>query len=260
MPRDGGAQTTSETVPVARVDTILHGFSVASDEGSIGFAGVYLVEADARRILFDCGHVGRRRALQRALANRNLSVGDIDTLVLSHAHWDHIQNADLFAGADVLIAQAELRRLADAPADDPVTPPWSAAILDSARIRQAHDGLELAPGVGVVGLPGHTAGSIGLSVETSDGIAFLTGDAVSSAHALSSGRCTAVHAGEAAAAQSMERVRSQADIVYPGHDWPFAVVDGLPADYLAPGQPGGAGVRALLGGVGRAAPGNSASA
>ncbi|MFI6086262.1 MBL fold metallo-hydrolase [Streptomyces sp. NPDC051217] len=216
------------------VQTLLLGCGLSSDQGSIGFCGVYLVSSGSRRILFDCAHAGRRRALIRALARHELTVEDIDALVLSHAHWDHIQNADLFAHSDVFLHQAEIDHLAGAPLDDPVTPPWSAAIVRSLRVVEATDGLEIGSGVTITGLPGHTAGSIGLTVDTVAGTALVTGDAVSSARALRSGRCTVITAGEEAAAASMERVRSRAARVYPGHDRPFTVVAGVPGRYLLP--------------------------
>ncbi|WUG04623.1 MBL fold metallo-hydrolase [Streptomyces sp. NBC_00467] len=219
---------------VAVVDTLLLGGGLVSDQGSAGLCGVYLVGHASRRILFDCGHTGRRRALHRALSRRGLSTCDIDTLVLSHAHWDHIQNADLFGHADVLLHPAELDYLARAPRHDPVTPPWTSAVLGGLWLREALDGLEVAPGVTVVCLPGHTAGSIGLAVSTRSGTALLTGDAVSSSRALRTGRCTVISAGEQAAADSLELVRSRADLVYPGHDRPFTVVAGAPGRYLLP--------------------------
>ena len=51
----------------ATIRTVLRGHSQTSAEGSIGFCGVYLVTTPDARILFDTGHVGRRRALLRAL-------------------------------------------------------------------------------------------------------------------------------------------------------------------------------------------------
>jgi N-acyl homoserine lactone hydrolase len=216
------------------VDTLLQGFSVSSDQGSIGFCGVYLICAGSRRILFDCGHTGRRRALLSALTARRLRPADIHALVLSHAHWDHIQNADLFTTADLLVHPAEMDYLARRPVDDPVTPPWSVTIVEQLKISATCDGMEIAPGVTVTDLPGHTTGSIGLTVQTPDGTAILTGDAVSSARALRTGRCTAVHAGEEAASRSLQKVRSGARFVFPGHDLPFAVRAGVPAEYLMP--------------------------
>jgi N-acyl homoserine lactone hydrolase len=216
------------------IDTLLQGFSVSSSEGNIGFCGVYLIEAGSRRILFDCGHTGRRRALLSALAARGLRPADIDILVLSHAHWDHIQNADMFTTATVLIHPAELDYLARRPVGDPVMPPWSVTIVEDLQVSGTSGGMEVGPGVTVTDLPGHTAGSIGLAVETLEGVAMLTGDAVSSAKALRSGRCTAIHASEEAASRSLVLVRSRARLVFPGHDRPFTVEAGLPGSYLMP--------------------------
>lgn len=207
---------------------------MSSGEGSIGFCGVYLIRAGSRLVLFDCGHTGRRRALLSALTARGLRPADIDILVLSHAHWDHIQNADLFPTASVLIHPAEIDYLASRPVGDPVTPPWSMTIVEELRVSETSDGMEIGSGVKVTDLPGHTAGSIGLAVETPDGMAMLTGDAVSSARALRSGRCTAIHAGEEAASRSLDLVRSRARLVFPGHDRPFTVDAGLPGGYLLP--------------------------
>ncbi|MEV6646905.1 MBL fold metallo-hydrolase [Amycolatopsis sp. NPDC051371] len=207
------------------VDPVLRGQGQSSDQGSTGFCGVYLVHAPGRRILFDCGHTGRRRALLRALDHRGLTPRDIDLLVLSHAHWDHIQNADLFP--EVLIHPDEDL----SPRGNPVLPPWTAAILSGLSLSPASDGLELAPGVTVTALPGHTAGSIGLTVATADGTALLTGDAVRSAGALRRGRCSSAVDDEAAA-RSMALVRTRADVVYPGHDEPFTLEAGTPGKDL----------------------------
>ncbi|MFJ1767096.1 MBL fold metallo-hydrolase [Amycolatopsis sp. NPDC088138] len=207
-------------MPEAVVEPLLLGYGLSSAQGSIGFCGVYLVHAAGRRILFDCGHTGRRKALLRALGTRS-----VDTLVLSHAHWDHVQNADLFP--DVLIHPDEDL----SPRGNPVAPPWTSAIL--AHARPATDGLEPAPGVTVTALPGHTAGSIGLTVTTAAGVALLTGDAVPSARSVRAGRCaTAVD--EGAAARSLSFVQAHADVVYPGHDRPFTMEGGQPGRYLLP--------------------------
>jgi N-acyl homoserine lactone hydrolase len=154
------------------------------------------------------------------------------TPVLSHVHWDHIQNADLFTAATMLIHPAEINYLARRPIGDPVTPPWSMTIVEELQVSEVSQGSEVGSGVTIIDLPGHTAGSIGRAVETTCGTAMLTGDAVSSAQALRSGRCTVIDASEEAASRSLDLVRSRARLVFPGHDRPFAVQAGLPGSYL----------------------------
>jgi N-acyl homoserine lactone hydrolase len=224
------------TTPV--VSILLNGFSVGSDQGNFSFCGAYLVEAtdsggQQHRVLYDSGHAGRRKALQAALAARGLRTSDIDTVVLSHGHWDHIQNVDLFSDTRVLIHADELRYL-DAPkANDHATPPWTKSLLAFLDVHESGEGDEIIPGVTVIELPGHTPGSIGLTVETADGLAVLTGDAVATAGVLRSGQCSGVFFDIEKADASVRRVNELADIVYPGHDRPFRVAD-EPGYLIAP--------------------------
>jgi N-acyl homoserine lactone hydrolase len=227
----------------ARVTVLLHGYAYSSpDEGSVGFCGVYLVEAFVEtprpwRLVFDTGHAGRRRALRQALARHDLSPTDIDAVLLSHGHWDHIQNLDVFARSQVYAHPDEISYLQAPAPDDPATPAWTGAVLAGHQVQPVQHGDELAAGVAVIGLPGHTAGSIGLTVATDAGRAVLTGDAVSSAHALRTGRCTVVRHDAGDADRSLRLLAGIADLVYPGHDHPFRVSHGLPGDYLSSGDP-----------------------
>jgi N-acyl homoserine lactone hydrolase len=222
------------------VETLLEGHSLTSAQGNPSFCGVYLVEAGTRRILFDCGHPGRRRALLAAFEARGLTPADVDLVVLSHGHWDHLQNVDLFGAAKVLLHEDELRYLADPPAHDRATPRWARDVLSASDVRETGDGDEIADGVRVVHLPGHTPGSIGLAVTTDTGTAVLTGDAVASARVLREGP-SGLQWDTALATASVARVRQLADVVHPGHGVPFRTdappLRPVPLTFRVPGTP-----------------------
>src|SRR5689334_6806362 len=95
------------------VDLLLQGFTLGTDQGSAAFCGVTLVRS-AKTILVDVAHTGRRELLLARLKERGLGPQDIDMVVLTHAHWDHMLNIDLFTNADILISSNE-RRYANAP-------------------------------------------------------------------------------------------------------------------------------------------------
>ena len=78
---------------MVKIDVLLEGQRFKSRQGVVGYCSVLLFEG-RQRTLFDVGHVGRRVVLLEALEQRGLSPADIDTVVLSHAHWDHAQNLD----------------------------------------------------------------------------------------------------------------------------------------------------------------------
>ena len=214
------------------VTTLLNGYWLTSDQGNPAFCSVHLVESEAGRVLFDCGHVGRRRRLLTALSVRGLEPADIDAVVLSHGHWDHLQNADLFEQSQVLLHADELRLLKSPPADELGMPRWAKAVLDGLDVRETGEGDQVMPGVKVLELPGHTPGSIGLSVSTAAGTTVLTGDAVPTAAVLRSRRASGHPTDPAKADASIERVAGLADLVCPGHDHPFRVSANGDLDYI----------------------------
>ena len=188
---------------MATVDVLLDGFSFRTNKGSPGFCSVTLVESEGRLILVDPAHVGRRRELGAALEQRGLTEANVDTVVLTHAHWDHAQNFDRFTEAPLLLHPRE-RAYASAPHEnDWATPPWTGLALETHRIQEVAEGDEVAAGVRVIELPGHSR------------------------------QPPIVFGSLSQARESVAKALSAAEIIYPGHDQPFRVVEGR-ADYLKP--------------------------
>ena len=218
---------------MATVDVLLRGFSFSTDAGRPAFCAVTLVESRGRRILVDTAHVGRRRELSAALAERGLSEASIDAVVMTHAHWDHVQNFDRFPQAPLLLHPRE-RGYASAPHEnDWATPRWTGVAIETHRIQEVSEGEELASGVHVIELLGHSVGSIGLLGETEAGTACIAGDAVHSGPVATSGEPPLVFGSLSQAKESVARAVSGADVIYPGHDRPFRITDGA-VDYLEP--------------------------
>jgi phosphoribosyl 1,2-cyclic phosphodiesterase len=69
--------------------------------GSGSSGNALLVQTAGAVLLVDCG-VGVRR-LQRALAAINLSIADIDAVLISHEHSDHIQELPRFIRQDTAV-------------------------------------------------------------------------------------------------------------------------------------------------------------
>lgn len=210
------------------VDTLLQGYQVESTVGDIAFCGVNLIQAPdgnggVRRIVVDTGHFGRGVVLRRALADRGLSGSDIDVLVLTHAHWDHVQGLQYFDRATVLAHPRELDYLRHPHDRDYATPAWTKAMLDQYDVRSAVEGTELATGVHVVEVPGHSPGTIAVAADTADGVAVITGDAVQNALVARHRRNALVFWNEEQANASVRRIVEMADVIYPGHDQPFRI-------------------------------------
>ncbi|HJN92332.1 MAG TPA: MBL fold metallo-hydrolase [Dehalococcoidia bacterium] len=218
---------------MATVDILLPGYSFGTDSGTPAFCAVLLVESEGRRILVDTAHVGRRTSLQTALQARGLTEGDIDLVFMTHAHWDHVQNFDLFPDAPLLLHPAERKYAAKPHVNDWATPQWTGAAVETHRIQEVSEGDELAVGVAVIDLPGHSPGSMGLLVETEHGISGLTGDAMHTANVGLTGKSPLVFYSSSQANESIGKIMSASDVLFPGHDRPFRMKDGE-ADYLEP--------------------------
>ena len=221
------------------VETVLDGYRLGSDQGSIAFCSITLIEGlddqgVLKRILVDTGHAGRRTALDAALSQRGLTRESIDTLVCTHAHWDHIENLDIFSNAEVVMHPDERRYARRPHRNDFAAPEWIDAVLTryEHRVRTVEEGTTLLPGVEIVAAPGHSAGTIAVAVATSDGIAVITGDSIQNATVASERRNALVFWNNEQATKSISKLLAIGDIIYPGHDLPFRLrADGEP-EYL----------------------------
>lgn len=214
------------------VETLLQGFSVRTDQGSLGFCSVTLVRGH-HNILVDAAQVGRRQLLLQKLAEKNLKPDDIDIVFLTHGHWDHVLNVDIFPHATFLIHPLERAYIRNPHQNDWATPAYTSAVLESYRLQEVKEGEEIDEGVRVVDTPGHSRGSMSLLVNTTDGVAAITGDALVSAWSVRSGLPRLIFWDEEQAKDSIRRLVDQAERFYPGHDRPFRV-EGSRVHYLEP--------------------------
>lgn len=222
------------------MDTLLHGYRLGSDQGDIAFCGVNLIEGldeggKTVRIVVDTGHTGRRRALERELAARGLSASDIDVVVCTHVHWDHIENLNVFERARIVVHRDE-RRYAKRPhRNDFGCPDWIDAVLElyGDRIWEVEEGVAVIPGVEIVEAPGHSAGTIAVAARTEDGTAVIAGDAIQNGDVARQRRNALVFWDEALANRSVDKLVTISDVIYPGHDQAFRIGPGNRVEYVA---------------------------
>lgn len=195
---------------------------MGSDQGSISFSSVTLIEG-SKRIVVDTGPAGRRLLLLEQLRACGLTPDDIDCVVLTHVHWDHVQNLDLFPHATVMIHPRERTYCAQPHPRDWVTPRYTSTILESFRLEEVQEGDEIIPGVRVLDVPGHSPGSIALLMEGEDGVVAISSDALPNTWSVMSGLPRYVFASVEEARASIQKLLNHARVFYPGHDRPFRV-------------------------------------
>ncbi|MEU3075391.1 MBL fold metallo-hydrolase [Streptomyces laurentii] len=139
----------------------------------------YLVRHATGTVLFDTGMGegspeadAHYRPVRRALP---VEPGDVDVIVNSHLHFDHIGGNQLFPGTPVLVQRTEL---ATARAGDHTID----TLLPGVSYQEIDGEYALAPGVRVVPTPGHTEGHQSLVLDHGDRMTVLAGQAYDFAH------------------------------------------------------------------------------
>lgn len=173
-----------------------------SGAGDMVPSPVWYLEADGRRILVDAGSppsariaeggedwlrlgayippTGPEPALADQLGELGVGPDDVEIVVLTHLHWDHVGHLEMFPNATFVAHREELSW---ALAPPPYMYWWYGpsrryvrAVLDRMQLIDT-DQHEVVPGVRMVRTGGHSPGHCIVLVETDVGRVCLTGDA-----------------------------------------------------------------------------------
>jgi N-acyl homoserine lactone hydrolase len=161
--------------------TYFHDYGVDLSDQPIQF---FYIEGPGQNILVDAGAPAELTnklwrggqdlmSFEDALASVSLKPQDIDIIIATHLHFDHMGNAQKCRNAKVYVQEEELR-FAYSP--HPIlAAPYSCSYLRDLKFVVYKGDLEIVPGVRALHAPGHTPGTQAVAVETKDGLAIMTG-------------------------------------------------------------------------------------
>ena len=202
------------------------------------FYYVWLIRGEGRNILLDTGF-SKERAIARkrdvfccpseALAPFGLSASDIDTIILSHLHYDHAGNIPVFPNAEIFVQDEEVRfatgRYVRYPA---VRLPFEADdVIElvrqnyNGRVRFVDGDKELFPGIKVHLMGGHSRGLMAATVDTRRGKLMLASDCAHFFDNITLENPFPIVADVPTQCETQERLLELADSpdhVIPGHD------------------------------------------
>jgi len=162
-----------------RYEIIVKGNNLRLKEGFLGLANATLVLSPDGPLLFDVGHQVTRPALVAGLRRQGLEPKDVKAVFLSHLHYDHCYNIDLFPDEKVYVSRKEWDYAANPHCDDPFVPWLIREQLQKHDLALLEEEGRLCDGISTLWLPGHTPGSYGLMLETGDkGRIVLAGDSI----------------------------------------------------------------------------------
>jgi glyoxylase-like metal-dependent hydrolase (beta-lactamase superfamily II) len=118
------------------------------------------------------------------LAKVGVKPEEIDIVILTHLHWDHVGEVSKFPNAEFIVSKVELRFALDPTpalyvayeAPQIGMEPLFLKVMTRLKTVEMKE-KEIVDGVRVIPLPGHTPGSMGVVVDTEKGPYVIVGDA-----------------------------------------------------------------------------------
>lgn len=190
---------------------------------NLGSTNTVLIRDEGKNILVDPGiiQLGRYGALTARLAEVGLTPRDVDVVVNTHCHYDHVESNYLFRGKRLIVHEKELEYCKEL-----YWPEYAEAFMNILDVDAVSGDVALTENVRVIETGGHTPGSISVVADSPDGLVAVVGDAVIVKEDLLEMRPPSVvtrNVSPEAALESLRRIASlQPTLVIPGHDAPFS--------------------------------------
>ena len=162
-----------------------------------------LIRSGDSMIVVDTSSKYMRPALRTSFRELGIFPKDVDTVVITHWHDDHLENLDMYPNAEIYAW--------DGPAAD----------ADLRNINIINDELKLCDGVTLVHTPGHTMDSTSVFVEGDDRRYAVVGDAIPLEENYRKMVPPRLNVEPDLAMKSIKSIAGFADVIVPGHGFPF---------------------------------------
>jgi len=181
---------------------------------------------------------GKIYTFEQGLAQWGLKPKDIDIVIHTHLHNDHCENDYKCANAMIYVHEKELERIHNPhPLDFRYMEDYIEDVEEAGQIKALNNNRDIVPGVRVVHTPAHTEGGMTVLVDTSKGIAAITGFCVIMENLKPPTSITGMemevippgtHVNVYEAYDILLKVKNTADILLPLHEPRFASMPTVP--------------------------------
>jgi len=206
----------------------------------------WYINADGKDILIDTGaskdvidtywHGGSEhiRTFEEALGKLGKTPDDIDIIIATHLHFDHIANAQKCKNAKVIVQEDELN-FAYSP-HALFAGIFPKELYADLKFQAINGEQEVVPGIRVIPAPGHTPGTQAVGIETDQGLAVISGFCCQNCNFEIPEEMKAVwpvftpgiHTNALQAFDSALKIKGLADILIPQHEPIFAEAERIP--------------------------------
>jgi len=231
----------------------IHRFGAYAGEIAMDVVYVWYIEGTKQNIVIDSGMTADMlkkanvpglsagavhiQTLEGGLAKHGLTPEDIDLVIQTHCHVDHMPLAPKFRNAKFLVQQAELEYHRNPPPPQVDPRPCPEVFLDTLNWEPVDGDYQVEDGLKVIFTPGHTPGGQSIVVDTAEGVAIIDSLCTSDLNwdvpeALADRMeflCPGITNDPLQAYESLTRIKEMADIRVSNHEPRFAFVDKIPA-------------------------------
>jgi N-acyl homoserine lactone hydrolase len=175
------------------------------------------------------------QSLESGLSKFSIEPSDIDLVIVTHLHFDHIQLASKFTKAKFLVQKNELKF---AQKTHPMMPllGYIKQYYENLKFVLLDGDAEIYDGIDVMYTPGHSPGGQSVSVSTSQGNAVIAGlcavqrnfEPMTHAPQSISIIPVGIYTNILETYDSMVRIKDAADIIIPLHDERFKTMNSIP--------------------------------
>ncbi|MDP2750850.1 MAG: MBL fold metallo-hydrolase [Nanoarchaeota archaeon] len=147
-----------------------------------GESNVYLIELgeNKEKILIDTGDRKDRDLLIKSLKENGILPEDINIVIMTHLHYDHLGNIDLLKNAKIYASSKEIKCLKENPIGTILNKELTEKITTRIKNKEltiedadllnqtkneTDDTVETTPSLKIINTPGHTKGSICIYLE-----------------------------------------------------------------------------------------------
>jgi len=216
------------------------------DEDLKIYCFIWYIEGAKEKVLVDAGSTAETVAgiyadedinlvqtLEEGLGKYNLKPADIDTVIVTHLHWDHIGLAHKYTNARFIIQEDELN---DAKSYKVPTEGYIPALYNDLNFEVVKADVPVIDGISVMLTPGHSAGAQSVAVETEKGVAVIPGfccirenfEPREDIRKKNPFIVPGVHINVPQCRESMLKVIKAADIIVPLHGLEYVTLDTVP--------------------------------
>jgi glyoxylase-like metal-dependent hydrolase (beta-lactamase superfamily II) len=183
-----------------------------------GLGDVAAMNSGAAHVMVEPIRQKPEEEIRVQLRHQGYGVEDIRRVLITHLHFDHVDQLDLYVNAEIVVSG---RGLAAARASSPSwAPEKTLALLEAAGEGRvlAIDNCEVIPGIDVVWMGGHTPCSQAIYIQTAEGEVALVGDAVFRRSQLESGIPIGIWSDLDEARGAIRSLKARGGDVLPSHD------------------------------------------